>query len=175
VKSSYFTPPLFGVGSVLSNAPAGTQNPATTFVSTPQLFPFFLNQWFTQASITIPLTDYLFTIPKSHAAASELEEATVYDTDAARAKALTDGKIAYYSWLRARGALNVAQQTLAVAKAHLHDSELLFNAGSAPKADVSRSETAVAASEVVVGLGLIVAVHRRKLDLDVDKLSTLRG
>ena len=34
---------------------------------------------------------------------------------------------------------------------------------------------AVAASEVVVGLGLIVAVHRRRLVLDVDKLSTLRG
>jgi NADH-quinone oxidoreductase subunit K len=34
---------------------------------------------------------------------------------------------------------------------------------------------AVAASEVVVGLGLIVAMARRKLDLDVDKLTTLRG
>lgn len=34
---------------------------------------------------------------------------------------------------------------------------------------------AVAASEVVVGLGLIVAVARRRLDLDVDKLTTLRG
>jgi NADH-quinone oxidoreductase subunit K len=34
---------------------------------------------------------------------------------------------------------------------------------------------AVAASEVVVGLGLIVAMARRRLDLDVDKLSTLRG
>jgi NADH-quinone oxidoreductase subunit K len=34
---------------------------------------------------------------------------------------------------------------------------------------------AVAASEVVVGLGLIVALHRRRLALDVDKLSTLRG
>jgi NADH-quinone oxidoreductase subunit K len=34
---------------------------------------------------------------------------------------------------------------------------------------------AVAASEVVVGLGLIVAMSRRKLDLDVDKLSSLRG
>ena len=33
----------------------------------------------------------------------------------------------------------------------------------------------VAACEVVVGLGLIVAIARRKLDLDVDKLSTLRG
>ena len=34
---------------------------------------------------------------------------------------------------------------------------------------------AIAASEVVVGLGLIVALARRRLDLDVDKLSFLRG
>ena len=34
---------------------------------------------------------------------------------------------------------------------------------------------AVAASEVVVGLGLIVAIHRKNLVLDVDKLSFLRG
>ena len=34
---------------------------------------------------------------------------------------------------------------------------------------------AVAASEVVVGLGLIVAMSRRRLPLDVDRLHTLRG
>jgi NADH-quinone oxidoreductase subunit K len=34
---------------------------------------------------------------------------------------------------------------------------------------------AVAASEVVVGLGLIVAMARRRLELDVDKLETLKG
>ena len=34
---------------------------------------------------------------------------------------------------------------------------------------------AVAASEVVVGLGLIVALHRSNVTLDVDKLTTLRG
>ena len=33
----------------------------------------------------------------------------------------------------------------------------------------------VAAAEAVVGLGLIVAVSRRHMDLDVDKLTTLRG
>jgi NADH-quinone oxidoreductase subunit K len=33
----------------------------------------------------------------------------------------------------------------------------------------------VAASEAVVGLGLIVAMSRRKIDLDVDKLTSLRG
>src|SRR6266496_6672103 len=34
---------------------------------------------------------------------------------------------------------------------------------------------AVAASEVCVGLGLVVAIHRRNLALDVDTLSELRG
>jgi NADH-quinone oxidoreductase subunit K len=34
---------------------------------------------------------------------------------------------------------------------------------------------AVAASEVVVGLGLIVAMARRHLELDVDRMTTLRG
>jgi NADH-quinone oxidoreductase subunit K len=37
------------------------------------------------------------------------------------------------------------------------------------------SVMAVAASEVVVGLGLIVAMARRNLQLDVDKLTRLRG
>ena len=34
---------------------------------------------------------------------------------------------------------------------------------------------AVAASEVVVGLGLIVAIARKRIDLDVDRLRVLRG
>ena len=37
------------------------------------------------------------------------------------------------------------------------------------------SVMAVAAAEVVVGLGLIVAMSRRRLPLDVDRLQTLRG
>ena len=34
---------------------------------------------------------------------------------------------------------------------------------------------AVAAAEVVIGLGLIVAMSRRNLNLDVDELSSLKG
>ena len=33
----------------------------------------------------------------------------------------------------------------------------------------------VAAAEAVLGLGLIVAVSRRRVDLDVDRLTSLRG
>ena len=34
---------------------------------------------------------------------------------------------------------------------------------------------AVAASEVVVGLGLVVAINRKRVALDVDRLNRLRG
>ena len=34
---------------------------------------------------------------------------------------------------------------------------------------------AVAAAEVCVGLGLVVAINRKRLPLDVDRLSELRG
>ncbi len=34
---------------------------------------------------------------------------------------------------------------------------------------------AVAASEVVVGLGLVVAMNRKRIVLDVDRYNTLRG
>jgi NADH-quinone oxidoreductase subunit K len=65
--------------------------------------------------------------------------------------------------------------------------ELMLNAGNLALIAFSRhfgqgdgqifalAVMAVAASEVVVGLGLIVAIHRRRLALDVDQLSSLRG
>ena len=65
--------------------------------------------------------------------------------------------------------------------------ELMLNAGNLALIALSRhfhngagqifalAVMAVAASEVVVGLGLIVAMARRRLELDVDKLSSLRG
>ena len=65
--------------------------------------------------------------------------------------------------------------------------ELMLNAGNLALIAFSRlhgngagqifalSVMAVAASEVVVGLGLIVAMARRNVPLDVDKLTSLRG
>src|SRR3954447_14080585 len=37
------------------------------------------------------------------------------------------------------------------------------------------SVMAIAASEVVVGLGLVVAMNRKHITLDVDRMNTLRG
>jgi NADH-quinone oxidoreductase subunit K len=65
--------------------------------------------------------------------------------------------------------------------------EIMLNAGNLALVGFSRlyghadgqvfalAVMAVAASEVCVGLGLIVALNRRRLALDVDRLSELRG
>jgi len=65
--------------------------------------------------------------------------------------------------------------------------ELMLNAGNLALVTFSRSTgthdgqvfalvvMVVAACEVVVGLGLIVAIFRRRLPLDVDEIRELRG
>ena len=65
--------------------------------------------------------------------------------------------------------------------------ELMLNAGNLALVAFSRSSgneegqvfalvvMVVAACEVVVGLGVIVAMYRRRLNIDVDELSELRG
>ncbi|MGH3035138.1 MAG: NADH-quinone oxidoreductase subunit NuoK [Gaiellaceae bacterium] len=65
--------------------------------------------------------------------------------------------------------------------------ELMLNAGNLALIAFSRhagngdgqifalTVMVVAAAEAVVGLGLIVAVSRRRVDLDVDRLTSLRG
>ncbi len=65
--------------------------------------------------------------------------------------------------------------------------ELMLNAGNLALVAFSRAHGSgdgqifalivmvVAACEVVVGLGLIVAIHRQRLPVDVDELSELRG
>jgi NADH-quinone oxidoreductase subunit K len=65
--------------------------------------------------------------------------------------------------------------------------ELMLNAGNLALVAFSRAHGSgdgqifalivmvVAACEVVVGLGLIVAIHRRRLPIDVDEMSELRG
>jgi NADH-quinone oxidoreductase subunit K len=54
---------------------------------------------------------------------------------------------------------------IAFARQHGHEDGQMF----------AIAVMAIAASEVVVGLGLIVAMGRRHVELDVAKLRTLRG
>ena len=181
-RLSNFTPPSFGgsapYNSVATNEPPGTINPTPTFVPgpTPALrIPLVLDNYLTQATIAIPISDYYFRIGKAFTASTLSEDAARFDVVAARAKSYADGKVAYYTWLRSRGAVTVTEQSLAVAQAHLKDSENQFAVGNASKADVLRAQTQVAAAELAVdraksGVALTerqirVAIHAKDEDV----------
>lgn len=150
-RLSEFTPPSLGAGSlVVTQAPSGTVNPSPTISGGSFSFPLVFDQWLTQATIAIPISDYFLKINRAYTASTQQEEAARYDIATARAKSFSDGKIAYFTWMRARGAFGVAQQSLAVARAHLKDAENQFSVGNASKADVLRAQTAVAAAELAV-------------------------
>jgi outer membrane protein TolC len=113
-------------------------------------FPVFLDNTLLQATLTIPVSDYFLRIDQAYTAATRSAEAARFDVGAARATALSNGKVAYYTWLQARGAIVVAVQALNDQRIHLNDARNQFTVGNASKADVLRAETSVAQAELAV-------------------------
>jgi outer membrane protein TolC len=114
----------------------------------PFAIPLVLDNWLFQATLTIPISDYFLRIDQNYTAATQSQEATKWDVAGARATALANGEVAYYTWLRARAAIVVQVQTLNDQKTHLRDSHNQFAVGNASKADVLRAETSVWSAEL---------------------------
>jgi outer membrane protein len=134
---------------VAPGAGAGQIPPGTPLFNAPISFPSLLNQYTLQASLSLPLSDYLLRIPQAHAAATHSERSAALSAEATRLKAGTDGRVLYYTWVRAKLQLVVAEQALEQARAHLTDVRHTFDAGTASKADVLRLESQLASSQLV--------------------------
>jgi outer membrane protein TolC len=150
-RLSEFTPPTISfLPPGTDPAKFGITGPLATLFSSGTSFPLVFNNWTLQGTITVPVSDYFLTIDQKYTAATRSEEAARWNLISARATALSDGKVEYYTWLRNRGAVIVAVQALNDQKTHLRDSRNQFAVGNASKADVLRSETAVAAAELAL-------------------------
>ena len=158
--SNFSSPPFFSVPGDLVGGPAGPARPVTTadinnsglvLVPVGVSVPFFeVDNWLLQGTITVPISDYFLSIDQKYTAATRSEDAARWDMMGARATALSNGKIEYYTWLRNRSAVIVAVQALNDQKTHLRDARNQFDVGNASKADVLRAETSVAAAELTL-------------------------
>jgi outer membrane protein TolC len=150
-RLSNFTPPSIGGGSVVGTlAPAGTINPTPTEAVTFS-FPFFvLDNWLLQAQLSVPISDYFLRIDQNYTAATSSQEAARWDVVTARSASEANGRIAYYAWMNARGAVVVAVQALNDQKTHVKDARNQFATGNASKADVLRAETAMSSAELAL-------------------------
>jgi outer membrane protein TolC len=144
-----------GVNLVLTTQPAAPVPglSAAQLLSTPApvvAFPPVLNNYLLEGTISIPISDYFLRIGQAYTAATRARDAAAFDVGAARAKAIADGEVVFYTWLRARGAAVVAIQALFDQRTHLTDATNQFAVGAASRADMLRAETAVAAAELQV-------------------------
>jgi outer membrane protein TolC len=113
-------------------------------------FPQILNQYHLQASLRVPLSDYLFSLSSAFAATTHSARAAELNAKAARLTAAAQGRIAYYEWVRAELQSVVVAQSLGQAKANLERTRRAFGAGRASRADVLGGESLVAQAELLL-------------------------
>jgi outer membrane protein TolC len=128
--------------------PAGTGTDA--FVVTPFSFPVFRNQWLAQATLQLPLSDYLTRIPETHAAASQNVRAAELTARATRRKVSALARLAFYQWGRARLQSDVALQAVTQARSHLSEVTRFKEVGAASEADILRVTSQLAAAELLL-------------------------
>jgi outer membrane protein TolC len=116
----------------------------------PLTLPTTLGSYLLQATLSIPISDYFLKLGQSHAAAVDSRDAARYDLDASRATSSANGRVAFYTWLRARGAVIVAVLALNDQKTHLDLARNQYTVGRASRADVLRAETDVASAELTL-------------------------
>jgi outer membrane protein len=105
-----------------------------------QSFPPPVNQYFMNAGLTIPLTDYLLRLSSVLSGTNKSRDAEQYEENAARVTSAANGKLAYYDWVRARLEIIVAEQALSQASAQLARMQALHSVGRAPVADLLQAQ-----------------------------------
>jgi outer membrane protein len=142
--------PLLGVWLAAPTAPVGPLPAGTPVINLPMRFPVFLDQTTFQATLAVPVSDYLLRIAPTHAAALHIEDAARFAQQGTRQRTVLGAKILYYEWARARLSRVVEDARLDQVRGHLQDARKALAAGSANLADVLRVAAQEAEAEQAV-------------------------
>lgn len=113
-------------------------------------FELPVNQYSLQASLSIPVSDYIFgLLPARRGSKAQLEAAEL-QRDAEVEQVYVDAKLAYYDWVRAEAQVVVAEHSLERTKARLEDARIGQSAGILTETDVVRLDGLVASAENAV-------------------------
>ncbi len=153
-RLSDITPPTLGLGDqgrfLVTTGPAGPLGDRPVFAAGDISFPVFLDNYVLRAGLVIPISDYLLRTVQQLRSASQAREAAELDARVAKVKAANDGRLAYFSWVRARGQQVVAQQTLEQSRLRAEDIKRAFDVGNGSRADVLRADSLVEQARLLV-------------------------
>jgi len=130
--------------------PAGPILATTPLSAIPLTIPIPLNYWVVQATLSIPLSDYVLRLAQQYGAARRNADMARLDRLASEATACSDAKLTFYQYVKAVAQSDVLVQAKAVAEAHLQDAQNLFRVGRGSNADALAAAATVAAAQLAI-------------------------
>ncbi len=108
------------------------------------------NQYYLNAGMVIPISDYVFNMTQSLEGLRAAKKAARINEKAARVSAAANARLAYYDWARAKLGQGEAEKSLERAREQHKLLQNLQAAGRASRADVLRQDAFVANAELNV-------------------------
>ena len=117
-------------------------------VDATQAFQQVLDQWYLNAGLIVPLSDYIFNVKNAVNGARTAVRAAELTEKAERVKAAANARIAYYNWVGTKLQAQETEKSLERAKKQYETITAQFEAGRASRADVLRADAFVAQTEL---------------------------
>jgi outer membrane protein TolC len=144
---------LFGDVSLVGTGQAAAPlDPTQLFPIDSSAFSFnqIPNQYYLNAGVVIPISDYLLNMTQSLDGVRAAKKTAKLTERAARVSAASNARLAYYEWVRAKLAQGEADKSLERAKEQYKLLQNLAAGGRVARADVLRQDAFVANSELNV-------------------------
>jgi outer membrane protein TolC len=109
-----------------------------------------LNQYYTSAGVSLPVTDMFLTVIPTYKGASAGAEVAAFRTQAAELQVSFDARTAFYDYAHVIGAVIVAQRAVELYEATVADLSALVAAGTATRTDLLRAKAQLAQAKVAV-------------------------
>lgn len=142
----------FGQGSLVgtSSAPGPLPDDAELFGLDTSGFNFnpLPNNWFMNAGLVVPISDYLFSFSQAITGVKAATRAAKLNKRAARLNAAANARLAYYEWARTRLRVAEAKSSVERARAQLENLRRLQEGGRVARADVLRQDAFLANAEL---------------------------
>jgi outer membrane protein TolC len=135
---------------VTDQTTAGPIGPGSQLIAAPatQAFQQVQDQWYLNAELLVPLSDYVFNVKQAVGGARSAQEAARLTERAERVTASANAKIAYYDWVGAKLAARETDKSVERARKQYETLKAQQAAGRAARADVLRADAFLSATEL---------------------------
>ncbi len=146
-RYSPYEQPSLGPFVVAPGVGEGPVAPGTPLISASSTFPAFVNNYYLQAQLVLPLTDYVFKVSEQTASARESRRAAELRAQAAKVREASEARLLYYAWAKSSLQELVAEKTVQNSSTQHRAAQDRLELGRGTRADELSTKARLVAAE----------------------------